>query len=70
MRLVWLWWLVRHSNNFGYSHGLLRAGIGTFAVLITAVVAGLALRRRRHRLASVTTGAVVFGGGVAWLACH
>ncbi|GAA2926845.1 hypothetical protein GCM10020221_23470 [Streptomyces thioluteus] len=68
MKFVWLFWVVRHINDFGYSRGLLRGSIGTVVVLITAVAIGFALQRKRF--AAVSAGALVFGGGIAWLACH
>jgi hypothetical protein len=68
MRFTWFVWIIRHINEFGFSHGLLKGAIGTAAVLLTAVLLGLALRR--HRPADLAVGGVTAVAGIGWLAFH
>lgn len=68
MRLAGLGWLVRHASEFGYSHGAMKGGIGTAAVLLGAVVVALSLRR--FRVAGPVAAGAFLLGGIAWLATH
>ncbi|WP_073948467.1 hypothetical protein [Streptomyces kebangsaanensis] len=68
MRFVWFFWLARHVDEFGYSQGPLRAVIGTAAVLLTALLLGYALRRRRT--AAIAAACLTGAAGVGWLALH
>ncbi|MDN0194030.1 hypothetical protein [Streptomyces sp. S.PNR 29] len=68
MRIAWLAWLVRHFDEYGYNDGLLRATIGTVAVLVTAALIGGALRR--HRPADLIAAGLTFAVGIGWLAFH
>ncbi|MFC8425827.1 hypothetical protein ACFUN7_34165 [Streptomyces sp. NPDC057236] len=68
MRIAWFVWVIRHINEFGFSHGLLKGAIGTAAVLITAGLLGLALHR--HRPADLVVGGVTAVTGIGWLAFH
>ncbi|GAA4315292.1 hypothetical protein GCM10023086_37040 [Streptomyces venetus] len=68
MRLAWFAWLVRHFKEYGYSQGLLRAGIGTLAVLVTAALVWFALHRNRP--AAVAAAGLTFVLGTGWLAFH
>ncbi|KPI32945.1 hypothetical protein OV450_1486 [Actinobacteria bacterium OV450] len=68
MRLVWLVWLVRHFEEFGYGHGVLRGVIGTVAVALTALLVGYTLRRSRP--AALAGAAAATAAGVTWLALH
>ncbi|MFF9486965.1 hypothetical protein [Streptomyces sp. NPDC014676] len=68
MRFAWFVWIIRHINEFGFGHGLLKGAIGTAAVLLTAVLLGLALRR--HRPAGLAVGGVTAVAGIGRLAFH
>lgn len=68
MRLAWFSWLLRHFAEYGYSQGLLRAAIGTTAVLVTAALVWFALHR--HRPAAVAAAGLVSALGIGWLAFH
>ncbi|MEW1872113.1 hypothetical protein AB0420_29115 [Streptomyces caelestis] len=68
MRIAWFVWLIRHINEFGFSHGLVKGAIGTAAVLLTAVLLGLTLYR--HRAAGLAVGGVTVVAGTGWLAFH
>ena len=68
MRLSWFWLLIFHVNDFGYSHGLLPGAIGTAAFLVAAVALGTTLHRSRY--AALAGAALLFCGGVGWLAAH
>ncbi|MGI5426563.1 hypothetical protein [Streptomyces sp. CA-179760] len=68
MRIAWLVWLVRHFNAYGYSQGLLRAAIGTGAVLVTAALVWFALHRNRPL--AVTAAGLTSALGIGWLAFH
>ncbi|MFJ8593827.1 hypothetical protein [Streptomyces sp. NPDC093598] len=68
MRLAWFSWLLRHFNEYGYSQGLLRAAIGTAAVLVTAALVWFALHRNRP--AAVAAAGLVSALGIGWLAFH
>jgi Na+-translocating ferredoxin:NAD+ oxidoreductase RnfD subunit len=59
---------VRHFGEYGYSDGLIRATIGTVAVLVTALLLGCALRR--HRSADLIAAGLTFALGIGWLAFH
>ncbi|MFE2146477.1 hypothetical protein ACFXA3_32925 [Streptomyces sp. NPDC059456] len=68
MRLVWLVWLVRHFEEFGYSQGVLRGSIGTAAVALTALLVGYTVRGSRP--AALAAGTLVGAAGITWLALH
>ncbi|MGI5369306.1 hypothetical protein C9J60_20850 [Streptomyces sp. A244] len=68
MRLAWFSWLLRHFTEYGYSQGLLRAAIGTTAVLVTAALVWFALHRNRP--AAVAAAGFVSAVGIGWLAFH
>ncbi|MGW6543644.1 hypothetical protein ACWGBH_12460 [Streptomyces massasporeus] len=68
MRLSWFAWLLRHFTEYGYSQGLLRAAIGTTAVLVTATLVWFTLHR--HRPAAVAASGLVSALGIGWLAFH
>ncbi|MFF7789865.1 hypothetical protein [Streptomyces sp. NPDC007991] len=68
MRLAWLSWLARHFTEYGYSQGLLRAAIGTLAVLVTAALVWLSLHRNRPL--AVALSGLVSALGIGWLAFH
>ncbi|MER7490423.1 hypothetical protein ABTY20_31975 [Streptomyces sp. NPDC126497] len=68
MRLAWFVWVIRHINEFGFSHGPVKGAIGTVAVLLTAVLLGFALRR--HRPADLAAGGFTAVVGIGWLAFH
>ena len=68
MRIAWLSWLARHFGEYGYSQGLLRAAIGTSAVLVTAALLWFALHRNRP--AAMASAGLTFALGVGWLAFH
>ncbi|MFE7896048.1 hypothetical protein ACFU3E_00625 [Streptomyces sp. NPDC057424] len=68
MRLAWFSWLVRHFTEFGYSQGLLRAAIGTTAVLVTAALVWFALHRNRP--AAAVAAGLTSALGIGWLAFH
>ncbi|MBR8642224.1 hypothetical protein KEF29_30055 [Streptomyces tuirus] len=68
MRIGWLAWLVRHFDEYGYSQGLLRASIGTLAVLVTAALGWFALHRNRP--AAVAVSGLICALGIGWLAFH
>jgi hypothetical protein len=68
MRLSWLSWLLRHFTEYGYSQGLLRAAIGTTAVLVTAALVWFALHRNRPAAVAATGLTSVLG--IGWLAFH
>ncbi|MFE4048994.1 hypothetical protein [Streptomyces sp. YIM B13518] len=68
MRIAWFVWLIRHINEFGFGHGLVKGAIGTAAVLLTAVL--LALTLYRHRAAGLAVGGVTVVAGIGWLAFH
>ncbi|MBB3080105.1 hypothetical protein FHS41_006647 [Streptomyces violarus] len=68
MRIAWLAWLVRHFNEYGYSQGLLRAAIGTLAVLVTAALVWFALHRNRP--AAMAAAGLTSALGIGWLAFH
>lgn len=69
MRLAWLSWLARHFTEYGYSQGLLRASIGTSAVLVTAALVWFGLQRRNRPFAVALSG-LVSALGIGWLAFH
>ncbi|MFD5911971.1 hypothetical protein ACFWHL_24925 [Streptomyces massasporeus] len=68
MRLWWFSWLLRHFTEYGYSQGLLRAAIGTTAVLVTAALVWFALHRNRP--AAVAAAGLTSALGIGWLAFH
>ncbi|MEU2915338.1 hypothetical protein [Streptomyces massasporeus] len=68
MRLSWLSWLLRHFTEYGYSQGLLRAAIGTTAVLVTATLVWFTLHRNRP--AAVAAAGLTSALGIGWLAFH
>ncbi|MEU1278761.1 hypothetical protein [Streptomyces sp. NPDC005805] len=68
MRIAWFAWLAQNAAEFGYSQGPLRGGIGTLAVLLTALLIAAALRRRRP--AAIAAAALTCAGGIGWLAFH
>ncbi|MFE2528276.1 hypothetical protein ACFXEL_29065 [Streptomyces sp. NPDC059382] len=68
MRLAWLAWLIDEWDELGYSNGMLRGAIGTVAVLLTAAIAALSLRR--FGAAALTVAGVVAVAGVGWLSTH
>jgi hypothetical protein len=68
MRLTWFFWLARHFTEYGYSQGLLRAAIGTGAVLVTAALVWFALHRNRP--AAVAAAGLTSALGIGWLAFH
>lgn len=68
MRLAWLAWLADQWGELGYSNGLLRGSVGTVAVLLSAALVALTLRR--FRVAALTTAWVVAVAGIVWLATH
>ncbi|MGK5694874.1 hypothetical protein ACSNOJ_18550 [Streptomyces sp. URMC 128] len=68
MRLAWLAWLARNFTEYGYSQGLLRASIGTSAVLVTAALVWFALHRNRPL--AVALSGLVSALGIGWLAFH
>ncbi|MEU1850474.1 hypothetical protein ABZ499_14665 [Streptomyces sp. NPDC019990] len=68
MRFAWLSWLFRHFNEYGYSQGLLRAAIGTLAVLVTAALLWFTLHR--HRPAAIAASGLTCALGIGWLAFH
>lgn len=61
-------WLARHWGEWGYSRGLLPGTIGTVAVLLTAALTAVTLRR--FPLARLLAAAVVLAAGTGWLATH
>ncbi|WP_030236560.1 MULTISPECIES: hypothetical protein [unclassified Streptomyces] len=68
MRFAWLSWLFRHFTEYGYSQGLLRAAIGTLAVLVTAALVWFALHRNRP--AAIAASGLTCALGIGWLAFH
>ncbi|MEZ3177277.1 hypothetical protein KYY02_00690 [Streptomyces pimonensis] len=68
MRFAWFVWLIRHINGFGFGHGPVKGAIGTAAVLLTAVLLGLALRR--HRPADLVVGGLTAVAGIGRPAFH
>ncbi|MER5888036.1 hypothetical protein ABT160_29815 [Streptomyces sp. NPDC001941] len=68
MRIGWIAWLADNFGELGYSHGPLRAALGTCAVLGTCALLWAALHRDR-RAAAVATG-LVGVLGLGWLAFH
>ncbi|KJY31877.1 MULTISPECIES: hypothetical protein [unclassified Streptomyces] len=68
MRFFWFVWLVRHFEEFGYSQGPLRAGIGTLAVVFTALL--LAYTLRRWKPAALAAAAAAATAGITWLSLH
>ncbi|MEU3713164.1 hypothetical protein [Streptomyces catenulae] len=65
-------WFLRHTGDFGFSHGALPGAIGVLAVLLIAVLVGFGLHRvervRRIRHAPLSLAAVLFCAGAIWLA--
>ncbi len=68
MRITWFAWLVQHADEYGYSDGLLRATIGTGAVLVTAALLWFALHRNRP--AAMAAAGLACALGFGWLAFH
>ncbi|MBT2408917.1 hypothetical protein J7I97_00690 [Streptomyces sp. ISL-87] len=68
MRLAWLAWLADQWGELGYSNGVLRGAVGTVAILLTAALVALALRR--SRVAALAAAAVVAAAGIGWLSTH
>ncbi|GAA0932380.1 hypothetical protein [Streptomyces thermoalcalitolerans] len=64
MRFAWFTWLTRHLGEYGYSDGLLRAAIGTAAVLATAALLWFTLHRNRP------AAGLTFVLGIGWQAFH
>ncbi|MFF7354250.1 MULTISPECIES: hypothetical protein [Streptomyces] len=68
MRIAWLTRLALHFDEFDYSKGPLPATVGTVSVLLTALLVGHALRRRRA--VALTAAALTSAAGIGWLALH
>lgn len=68
MKVFWVVWLWRHFGEYGYSNGVLKGAIGTFAVLLTGVLVWCTLHRWPRVAVGVAGGVCVLG--VGWLAVN